>query len=189
MHEITIRKAHPGDAEKILEIYSYYILNTAITFEYDVPSVSEFRGRIEKISERYPYLAAELDGRIIGYAYAHEYIARHACDWSAELSVYVDKDYKKQGVGKALYSELERALKAMGIINLYASIAVPEVDDEHLNRNSLEFHKHLGYREIGTFEKCGYKFGKWYNLTWVGKTAGIHSEKPAEVVNFNRLEK
>ncbi len=81
---------------------------------------------------------------------------------------------KKHGIGKMLYTELERRLKEQNILNVYACIAYPERDDEYLDKNSAQFHKHLGYRRVGTLRKCGYKFGRWYNMVWYEKFIGKH---------------
>ena len=115
---ITVRSATLGDAERILEIYDYYVKNTAITFEYTTPTLEEFRGRMEKIMQKYPYLVAEKDGVIAGYAYAGAFVGRAAYDWSCETSIYLDKNARKCGIGKTLYTALEKELKEMGILNM-----------------------------------------------------------------------
>ena len=188
MNEITIRKVTPDDARRLLEIYSYYVTDTAISFEYDVPSPAEFRKRIETISAFYPYLAAECGGRIVGYAYAHPFVGRKAYDWSAELTVYVDKDYRRCGAGKKLYLTLERCLAKMGVTNLYACIGVPEKDDEYLTRNSLEFHEHMGFKAVGMFSACGRKFGRWYDMVWAEKIIAEHCGEVKDVVSFNSVK-
>lgn len=187
MENIKIRKAELSDTEQILEIYSYYVRNTAITFEYDVPDKEEFQERIRKISGRYPYLVAEQDGRIVGYAYAGTFKDRKAYDWAVELTVYVDKDCRKGGIGKMLYEQIEKILKQMGITNLYACIGVPEAEDEYLTRNSIEFHEHLGFKQVGEFHNCGYKFDRWYNMVWAEKIIGEHRSGQADIINFNEL--
>ena len=185
MSDITIRKVSVNDAKELLDIYSYYVKNTAITFEYEVPSVEEFSCRIRDITKRYPYLAAEKNGRMIGFAYAHEFIARKAYDWSAEVTIYVDHKEKKQGIGRFLYSELEKYLRAMGVIDLYACIGVPNGEaDEYLDRNSADFHKHTGYELRGTFPKSGYKFGRWYDMVWLGKSIGEHLDIQPDITAF-----
>lgn len=171
---INIRNANINDARQLLKIYEPYVLNTAITFEYDVPSLDEFKSRILNITKKYPYLVAESDGNILGYAYASVFKDRAAYDWSVEVSIYIKQDMKKHGIGKMLYTELERQLKEQNILNVYACIAYPERDDEYLDKNSAQFHKHLGYRRVGTFRKCGYKFGRWYNMVWYEKFIGKH---------------
>lgn len=174
MSNITIRSASIQDAESILNIYSHYVQNTAISFEYDVPSMDEFRGRITHTLENYPYLVAEQNGVIIGYAYGSRFHERAAYSRCAEVSIYVDMDARKCGVGRLLYEALEEALKAQGILNLYACIAYTDEEDEYLNNNSAQFHTHLGYTEIGRFHKCGYKFNRWYDMIWMEKMIGEH---------------
>ena len=126
---MLIRSALPDDAGRILEIYSYYVENTAITFEIDVPSPDEFKKRITKTLAHYPYLVLEEDGRIEGYAYAGVFYDRAAYDHSCEVTIYLDRNSHGKGYGRLLYGELEKELKARGIINLYACIADPVVKD------------------------------------------------------------
>ena len=152
---ITVRSATLGDAERILEIYDYYVKNTAITFEYTTPTLEEFRGRMEKTMQNYPYLAAVKDGVIAGYAYAGAFVGRAAYDWSCETSIYLDKDARKCGIGKTLYAVLEKELKEMGILNMYACIGYPAEEDEYLTKNSADFHSHIGFTQVGEFHKCG----------------------------------
>ncbi len=175
-HEIVIRPVTVDDAAALLDIYRYYVEHTAISFEYDVPTVEEFRGRIAHTIETYPYLAAVRDGTIIGYAYAHPFVGRAAYDWSAELTVYIDRDCRHAGAGRALYEALEQALRQMGVLNLYACIGHTEMDDPYLTNNSEQFHAHMGFATVGMFRKCGYKFGHWYDMIWMEKIIGIHGE-------------
>ena len=174
MENIIIRTATVEDAEEILNIYAYYVKNTAITFEYDVPSLEEFRRRIEKTLQKYPYLVILEQGNIVGYAYAGAFKERAAYDWSVEMTVYIARDAKRLGLGRKIYEELERQLKEMGILNLYACIGDPIVEDEYLTKDSEKFQQHLGYRKVGEFHKCGYKFGRWYNMIWMEKLIGEH---------------
>lgn len=178
---IIIRTASADDAEALLGIYAYYVQNTAITFEYDVPSLEEFRGRITNTLRRYPYLCAVRDGRIIGYAYAGPFVGRAAYDWSAEVTIYLDRNAKGRGLGRRLYEALETALRDMGILNLYAHIAYPQAEDEYLTKNSAEFHAHLGYKTAGLFNNCGCKFGRWYSMVCMEKLIGDHRERPAAI--------
>lgn len=182
---IKIRVATEADAEALLRIYAPYVRETAITFEYEVPSEEEFRTRIRNILKRYPYLVAEQGGRVAGYAYAGPFHARPAYDWAVETSIYVDKALKKQGIGRRLHEELEKALTAQGILNMNACIAYPcGSDDEYLNKNSAEFHGHMGYRLVGEFRRCGYKFNRWYNMVWMEKHIGCHLEHQPPVKAF-----
>lgn len=171
-----IRDAKLEDAARILEIYAYYVEHTAISFEYDVPSLEEFEGRMRRTMEKYPYLVVEEDGVVWGYAYAGAFIKRAAYDWCCELTIYLEHNCLKKGFGRLLYEEMERRLKEMGMLNLYACIGVPEVEDEYLNNNSAEFHAHLGFSEAGKFYKCGHKFGRWYHMIWMEKIIGEHLE-------------
>ena len=174
---IRIREAAVDDAARLLEIYAFYVEKTAITFEYDVPSLEEFRGRIAHIKERYPYLVIERNGVIEGYAYAGVFKDRAAYDRSCEMTIYLDREAVGEGLGRKLYEALEEALKAQGMLNLYACIGYPDVPDEYLDYNSAQFaqfHEHLGYRTVGTFHQCGYKFGRWYSMIWMEKMIGEH---------------
>ena len=176
----VVRDATLDDAERILEIYDYYVKNTAITFEYDTPSLAEFQERMKKIMQRYPYIVILKDGRIEGYAYAGSFVGRAAYDWSCEMTVYLDPNARKCGMGRMIYEALEKALRDMGILNLYACIGYPENNDEYLTTNSADFHAHLGFLKVGEFHKCGYKFGRWYNMIWMEKVIGEHEmEQPA----------
>ena len=171
---MVIRAATREDAGSLLKIYSYYVENTAISFEYVAPSLDEFSKRISSTLEKYPYIVLEDDGLIRGYSYAGAFHSRAAYAHCCEVTIYLDHDSKGNGYGKALYEALEKALKKMGIINLYACIADPEVEDEYLTKNSECFHQHMGYTKVGEFHKCGYKFGRWYNMIWMEKMIGEH---------------
>ena len=172
---VLIREATADDAQRLLEIYAYYVESTAITFEYDVPSVEEFRGRIERIKTRYPYLVIEKNGIIKGYAYAGVFKDRAAYDRSCEMTIYLERGSSGEGLGRKLYEALEEALRNQGILNLYACIGYPDVPDENLDYNSAQFHEHLGYSKVGTFHQCGYKFGRWYSMIWMEKMIGEHN--------------
>lgn len=185
MGEIVIRDAELEDAERFVEIYSWYVDNTAITFEYTTPPVEEFRERMRHTKERYPYLVIEDDGKIQGYAYAGSFVGRAAYDWSSELSIYLDHNVRRRGFGKKLYTALAERLRNMGIINLYACIGYPRTeDDPYLTTNSADFHAHLGFVEVGRFHSCGYKFDRWYDMIWMEKMIGEHRDKPSPV-GFN----
>ncbi len=167
---IEIRTVTPEDAERLLEIYSYYVKNTAISFEYEIPSLEEFRERIVNISKRYPYICAIADEKIIGYAYAGVFHEREAYRYSVELSIYVDLERRRGGCGRALYAALEERLKNQGIKNLYACIAVPpKKADEYLTFDSMKFHKKMGYKIAGHFHSCGIKFDRWYDMIYMEK--------------------
>lgn len=183
-----IRVATPQDAGALLAIYAPYVTDTAITFEYEVPSITEFRERIRHTLERYPYLVMEQDGEILGYAYAGPFKERAAYDWAVETTIYVKQGMKKQGIGRKLYQALEDTLIRQNILNLNACIGYPTVEDEYLTRNSMEFHQHLGYRLVGQFYQCGYKFERWYDMVWMEKLVGEHGVEPVRVKPFPELQ-
>lgn len=186
---VVVRNAVMKDAERILEIYDYYVKSTAITFEYDTPSLNEFKKRMKKTMQRYPYLVILKDDRIEGYAYAGAFVGRAAYDWSCEMTVYLDHHSQKCGMGRTIYQALEKALYDMGILNLYACIGYPENEDEYLTANSADFHAHLGFVKIGTFHKCGYKFGRWYDMIWMEKIIGEHDARQSPITPYPELIK
>ena len=174
MDRIVIRNAERANVHRLLEIYAYYVRMTTITFDVEVPDADRFAAHMEQIQKRYPYLVLERNGRIEGYAYAGPFVGRAAYDWSCETTIYIDRDQRKSGLGRMLYEALEKELKEMGILNLYACIGYPATEDEYLTKNSAEFHEHLGYTKVGEFHKCGYKFGRWYDMIWMEKIIGSH---------------
>lgn len=178
--DMKIRTASPRDGAALLKIYGPYVERTAITFEYRVPSVEEFSGRIERTLKQYPYFAAEFEGELVGYAYAGPFHEREAYDWAVETSIYVAWDQRKMGIGRRLHDALETALREQGILNMNACVACPCGEaDEYLTWSSLEFHRRLGYRPVGEFRQCGYKFGRWYNMAWLERHIGDHlGEQP-----------
>ena len=168
-NDLNIRNANIEDAAALLKIYSYYVENTAISFEYVTPSVDEFRKRMENIISKYPYLVCEINGKIVGYAYAGAYSTRDAYSWTAANSIYVDKDHRRQGIGSALYGALEGKLRDMGIVNVVAGASFCEEEDEYLTNESFKFHTRMGYTKVAHFQGIGKKFNRWYDLLWMQK--------------------
>lgn len=185
---INICVAQEEDARALRGIYAPYVEKTAITFEYDVPDEAEFARRIKETKKRYPFLLAECDGEVLGYAYAGAFKERAAYDWSVETSIYVKPNLKRQGLGIRLYHALEAVLKEQNILNVNACIACPEEEDEYLNRDSIRFHEKLGYRLVGKFHKCGYKFGRWYDMMWMEKHIGDHQAHQPAIKKFPAIE-
>lgn len=170
---MKIRIATPEDASALLAIYAPYVKDTAITFEYEVPSAKEFSRRISDVLMQYPYLIAEKDGTPVGYAYASSFHPRAAYAWCAETAIYIDKNHHGLGIGRYLYEELEKRLKAQHLLNLNACIAYP-------NPESIAFHEALGYTLIGHFHNCGFKLNRWYDMVWMEKIIGEHETPPKE---------
>lgn len=186
---VQIRIADSADAKELLEIYAPYVTDTAITFEYDVPTLEEFSERIRHTLRQYPYLVAEIDGKIVGYAYAGAFKERAAYDWCVETSIYVKMGCRKQGIGKKLYEALEHILSLQNIINVNACITYVEREDPYVTKNSVQFHEHLGYRLVGEFHECGYKFDRWYNMVWMEKFIDEHVKAPLPVKTFEEIRK
>ncbi|CYV38194.1 GNAT family N-acetyltransferase [Streptococcus suis] len=160
---IDIRSARIEDAADLVAIYAPYVEKTAITFETEVPTVEAFASRIEKTLEKFPYLVAVEEGKIVGYAYASTYYARAAYDWTVEFSVYVQKEARGKGIGNLLYTALEEELTARGFKNFLACIALP-------NPASIALHEKKGYQQVAHFKKVGYKFGTWHDIIWLQKS-------------------
>ena len=187
MSKLVIRVATKDDAAELLAIYRPYVETTAVTFEYEVPTVEEFARRIESTTAKFPYLVAEFGGQIIGYTYASPFRVRAAYAWSVETSIYVRRDMKQRGVGRQLYERLEILLARQNVTNMYACIASLHGDDPYLTRDSIEFHSHMGYRMVGEFKKCAYKFGRWYSVAMMEKVVGAHNMPQDEVIPFPAL--
>ncbi|MFV0496773.1 MAG: GNAT family N-acetyltransferase [Candidatus Fimivivens sp.] len=181
---IIIRPASPEDAEALLKIYAPYVINTAISFEYTVPSVEEFAQRIRDTLVFYPYLVALHNGEIVGYAYAATFKPRAAYATSVENSIYIAQSHHGGGVGRALYEKLEVVLRHQNILNLNACIAFPDGEDEYLTANSAKFHEKLGYQTVAHFHKCAFKFNSWYDMIWMEKLLGVHTLPPDPVRPF-----
>ena len=178
---ITLRVATVADAPALAEIYEYYVTNTTVSFEYVAPDKAEFAARIAHKLERYPYIVAEIDDRVVGYAYASEYRERRAYDWSVELSIYVDKDERSCGIGTMLYTALFELLKAQNFVSAYACITIP-------NSPSIAFHEEMGFIPVGHFHSAGYKKGAWLDVMWYER-AIRHGEPPQDIIPFPELKK
>jgi len=170
-----IRLAERRDIPGILEIYSPFILETAVTFEEIVPEEDSFWKRIQEIMTELPFLVCEIDGRIAGYAYASAYRSRASYRWSKEVSVYIHPDFKRKRVANALYTSLHKLVRFQGIANLLAIITMP-------NESSVAFHEHFGYRKCGEFSKVGYKLGQWQNVGWFELFLQDENEAPIEKI-------
>ena len=157
-----IRIATCDDVPQILEIYAPYILTTTATFEYDVPCKKEFTQRFLKYTNQFPWLVWEEDDKILGYAYASAPFERAAYSWCAEPSVYLRPEAKGRGIGKKLYAALEAILKKQGYMTSLALVTSE-------NQESVAFHEKMGYRVCGTYDRCGFKFGRWLSLIWMEK--------------------
>lgn len=154
---MIVRKIKIEDSAQIAEIYNYYIENTHHTFETDPLSVEEMRKRIGEIIEDFPYLVAEENGAILGYAYAAPFKMRRAYAYSAEVSIYVRNEAKQRKIGTQLYEKLFQELAETGIHAIFAAIALP-------NDASVFFHERLGFEKVAHFREVGYKLGRWIDV-------------------------
>jgi len=160
---LIIRPVATSDADFCLSLYSKYVVGSAVSFELEAPSLEEFSNRIDSISKRFPYLIAEENGSLLGYAYASAYRDRLAYQWNVEVSIYVEEDYKKSGVATRLYAELFSELKRIHICKAFAVIALP-------NEASVGFHHKMGFEKFATYENVGFKLNQWHNVLWMEKT-------------------
>jgi len=158
----ALRFVTDEDAEEILGIYTPYVTGTCVSFETEVPDLENFRERVRKISEAYPYLVCEFDGKVIGYAYASRHGERAAYKYSVNVSVYVSPEHQRQGVGRMLYLRLFELLLKRGFYTAYAGITVP-------NEKSEKLHRSLGFNLVGIYHNVGYKHGKWLDVMWLEK--------------------
>lgn len=160
---LSIRQATEADAAALVAIYAPYVERTPISFETVVPSVDEFAGRIRKCLSAWQYLVAERDGRIVGYAYGGRHRERDAYRYSVEVSAYVDRSCHRQGVGRALYTQLFEDLAAEGYCEAFAGITYP-------NESSIGLHSAMGFTMIGIFRRIGWKFDRWHDVAWMQRT-------------------
>lgn len=172
--DIIIRDAKVTDAKAIQTIYTPYVETTAITFEYNVPSEKELCRRIETVQQKYPWIVAMVNEKVVGYAYASAFKPRDAYQWAIETSIYVDNNNKRSGIGRQLHEALEQRLKMQGILNMNACISFIDPEDEYLTQDSVRFHERLGYQKVAHFHQCGKKFNRWYDMIWMEKMIGEH---------------
>lgn len=185
---INIRIATPEDAQTLLDIYAPYVRETAITFEWGVPSVEDFAQRIEHTLVNYPYLVAGRDGAIVGYAYTGRFGARKSYDWCAETSIYIARDERGHGAGRHLYEALEGISRAQHLTRLMAILAAADADDDpYLTLDSPAFHERMGYRQVGRMYGLGYKFGRWYGDFYYEKEIGESRADQPAFIPFSQL--
>jgi len=181
MKRVIIRHAIEEDAAEILELYSPYVRESAISFEYEVPALADFTKRILDISNQYPYLVCVFDQKIVGYAYAHRHMERAAYQWNAELSVYVSGEIFRMGIGKALYSAVIEILALQNIQNIYGIITLP-------NAGSEKLHAYFGFQVLGVYRKTGYKCGAWHDVAVMEKCIGKHENPPKPFVPIKEID-
>jgi L-amino acid N-acyltransferase YncA len=157
---VTIRDALPQDAAAIAEIYRPLVEETFISFELDAPDAAEMRSRMQRVTRRYPWLVAADSGAVVGYAYGSPHRRRAAYACSLDVSIYVDRAARGQGVGSALYAALFRLLEQAGTFHrAFAGIALP-------NDASVALHEKHGFELVGIYREVGRKFDRWIDVAW-----------------------
>ena len=155
----TVRDARDVDAEALLAIYAPSLLDSAASFELELPAVEEFAERVRRYAASHAWLVAEQDGRLLGYAYGSPHRARAAYRFSCEVSAYVAPEARRQGVGSRLYQALFERLSERGYCHAYAGIVLP-------NDASEALHRRAGFEPIGVFPAVGWKLGRWHDVAW-----------------------
>jgi phosphinothricin acetyltransferase len=167
---VRVRPAEADrDASACAEIYAPFVIDTPISFEERPPDEHEMRRRIEETTARYPWLVAEADGRVIGYAYASPHRERAAYRWAVDVAIYVDPSHQGRGVGRALYEELFKLLSAQGYRIAVAGIALP-------NPASIALHEKLGFEAVGVYRQIGWKSGAWHDVAWYQKALATEAD-------------
>ena len=177
---IVIRPATIADGEQIRAIYRPYIDETVISFEYELPALEEIQRRIAYTLPERPWLVSERDGEIVGYVYAGQHSERKAYQWATDVSAYINADFHRKGLGRAMYTSLFALLKLQGFYNIYAGITLP-------NASSVGLHEAMGLVPVGVYEKVGYKFGKWHDVGWWQLHLQPLPDEPQPPVKFSEL--
>ncbi len=160
MGELVIRDADPTrDAAACAAIYAPFVLSSATSFEQVAPGQGEMADRISQLGSTHPWLVAERDGVLVGYAYACNHRARPAYRWSTDVSVYVDERNQRQGIGRLLYEDLLSRLRGQGFRMACAGITLP-------NEASIVLHERLGFVSVGVYRNIGWKAGAWRDVGW-----------------------
>jgi len=177
----SIRPALSSDATSILDIYAPFILNTAVSFETEVPTIENFSQRIISNQESWPWLVYESDGLIAGYAYASKHRERAAYQWCVESSVYVNDHFQQKGIATQLYQTLFQILKYQGCRNVYAGITLP-------NERSIHFHEKMGFNKIADYRNIGYKLNRWNTVRWYELQLNHDSDAPAPFIKWKQVQ-
>ena len=176
-----IRLARTEDAAAIRAIYAPYVLETAISFETEPPSVVEMADRIAGTMTSHPWLVDEHDGAIRGYAYASQHRTRAAYRWSADVAIYVAAGGHRQGLGRGLYRPLFDILRAQRFRAAFAGITLP-------NEASVGLHEALGFTPVGVYQGVGYKTGAWRDVGWWQLDLGGPGGAPKEPLPLAELD-
>ena len=176
MSDVSVRLADPDhDAPAIAEIYAPSVIGGIASFEEAAPDAAEMARRVRVTLDRTPWLVAEVDGIVAGYAYADRHRERPGYRWAVNISVYVAEDFTGRGIGRSLYDRLLDLLRQQGFVNAYAGITLP-------NPASVALHEAIGMRRIGVYERVGYKLGAWHDVAWYGLRLADPADAPPEPI-------
>jgi L-amino acid N-acyltransferase YncA len=156
---LTIRLATPDDDLAVAALYAPHVVDGIISFELAPPSAAEMRQRIVSTLRQTPWLVAESEGELSGYAYASKHRERAAYQWSLDASVYVAPAHQGRGIGRALYTSLFELVRLQGYYAVHAGISLP-------NAASVGLHEALGFVSVGVFRAVGHKLGGWHDVGW-----------------------
>jgi phosphinothricin acetyltransferase len=168
-----IRDASADDAAACAAVYAPYVTDTAITFEYEPPTVAEMTRRIAAAQRAHAWLVLEDDGRVVGYAYAVPVKERAAYRWACEVSVYLEQGRRRSGGGRALYEALFERLAERGYRTAIAVMTLP-------NEASAGLHRALGFELTGTQRRIGWKHGAWHDVAWLQRTIADGEDPPTD---------
>jgi len=181
---VSLRLATPADGAAVAALYAPYVRDTSITFEYEVPDGAEFGRRIETVLKLAPWLLAVESGpggeTLLGYAYGGTWRTRVAYRWVVETAVYVDKRQHRRGIGRALYGALLDLLRLQGFCRALGGITIP-------NPESIALHEKLGFTFVGTYPKCGFKHGTWWDVGFWDVELREHPKEPQETLSVAAL--
>ncbi|AFK20592.1 N-acetyltransferase family protein [Haloferax mediterranei ATCC 33500] len=169
---VRLRTVTESDLPVIRTLYEPFVEETAITFAYDPPSVTDLESKLEK-KTHHPWLVCEVDGDLAGYAYAGPVRKRDAYQWAVETSVYVDPEFQRRGVARGLYTALLDILEQQGYATAFAVVTTP-------NPASIAFHESFGFECVGRFDEVGYKHDEWHDVEWWRLTLGPRPDNPDE---------
>jgi phosphinothricin acetyltransferase len=179
---IRVRLAEPRDAAGVQAIYTPIVGSTAISFEIDPPTADEMARRIGRTMPVHPWLVAEDQGQLAGYAYAGPFRSRPAYRWSVEVSAYIHSDWRRRGVGRSLYTALLAVLTLQGYREACAGITLP-------NPASVGLHQALGFVPVGVYRRVGWKLGAWHDVGWWQRSLTESRDEPGEPHPLDRLDR
>jgi phosphinothricin acetyltransferase len=168
-----VRDATAADAAACQEIYAPYVRDTAVSFETEPPTVADMARRIAEAQSTHAWLVLEDDGRVVGYAYGGPFMSRPAYRFACVVSVYLEPGRRRTGSGRALYAALFERLAARGLREAMAGIALP-------NEASVALHRAMGFDEVGTYRRVGWKLGRWHDVAWFQRRLTEDFGPPAE---------